>query len=127
MVWNSDQAPEGWRQGRGFALSEGVSAISARTASTSDGNVIRPPRFTVRVAARFSSPASSSFVQVERTCFFQRVGTVDQATSTCLTGHGNPYEAANGVCPPSHVDVEGDCYFDCIPTVMGFPTRDPPA
>lgn len=38
--------------------------------------------------------------------------------------YGNPYEATNGVCPPSHVDVEGDCYFDYASTVMGFPTRD---
>ncbi len=37
---------------------------------------------------------------------------------------GNPYKVANGVCPPSHVDVEGDCYFDYASTVMAFPTRE---
>lgn len=37
---------------------------------------------------------------------------------------GNPYEVENGVCPPAHVDVEGDCYFDFASTVMAFPTRE---
>ncbi len=36
----------------------------------------------------------------------------------------NPYEIENGVCPPAHVDVEGDCYFDYAATVMGYPSRD---
>lgn len=36
----------------------------------------------------------------------------------------NPYEVENGVCPPKHVDVEGDCYFDYASTVMGVPTRE---
>lgn len=36
----------------------------------------------------------------------------------------NPYLVENGVCPPGHALVEGDCYFDYAATVMGYPTRD---
>jgi iron complex outermembrane receptor protein len=36
----------------------------------------------------------------------------------------NPYEIENGVCPPQHVDVEGDCYFDFASTVMAHPDRE---
>lgn len=36
----------------------------------------------------------------------------------------NYYEVTNGVCPPGHQDVEGDCYFDYAATVMGYPSRE---
>ncbi len=37
---------------------------------------------------------------------------------------GNYYKVVNGECPPRHVDVEGDCYFDFASTVMGNPSRE---
>lgn len=36
----------------------------------------------------------------------------------------NPYLAQNGVCPPSHVQIDAACYFDYAQTVMAFPDRE---